>query len=79
MLTGKDLLKAVQNLPSMTETTMKPHPPFTSVTFHESYNAETREGKRYFAPTMTALDRRGQVWRNWQRLDETWVGWVLVP
>jgi len=58
---------------------MNPHPPFTSVTFHEAYNAETREGKQHYAPTMTALDKEGQVWRNWQRLDDTWVGWVLVP
>jgi len=79
MLTGNDLLKAVQKLNPMAETTLKPHPPFTSVTFHKAYNAETHKGERYYAPTMIALDRRGQVWRNHQRLDETWAGWVLIP
>ena len=64
---------------ALTEPTMKPHPPFTSVTFHEAYNVETPTGERYFSPTMIALDKEGQVWRNGQRRDETWVGWILVP
>ena len=58
---------------------MNPHPPFTKVTFHNGYNAETHEGQRYFLPTMTALDENGNVWRNFQLLDGTWGGWVLVP
>ena len=58
---------------------MNPHPPFTKVTFHKGYNADTYEGQRYFVPTMTALDENGNVWRNFHRLDGEWNGWVLVP
>jgi hypothetical protein len=58
---------------------MNPHPPFTSVTFHEAYNAEGPTGQRYYAPTMTALDINGNVWRNFHTLNEVWAGWTLVP
>ena len=58
---------------------MKPHPPFISVAYSNAYNVEARQGLRYYAPTMTALDKSGNVWQTFQRSDDSWADWTLIP
>lgn len=49
-------------------------PQFTNVQFHEAYAV----GGNNYAPSMTGLDRFGQVWRTFQSDSGHWQPWTLV-
>jgi hypothetical protein len=53
-------------------------PQFTNVQFHPAYMVEMpAESAIQYAPSMTALDNQGRVWRTFQ-LSGGWQPWAMV-
>jgi len=52
-------------------------PQFSNVQFHPAYMVERPGGGEFYAPSMTALDKQGRVWRTFQ-LSSGWQPWAMV-
>jgi hypothetical protein len=54
------------------------NPRFISVEYHEAYSYDKDNATDYFAPSMTALDQQGRVWRTFQLNDGGWAKWACI-
>ncbi len=51
---------------------------FTSVQFHKAYTVVIAGETTFYSPSMTALDKDGQVWGTFQNNNGEWAPWARV-